>query len=469
MLTKQSAKKFADFIKDNPTLTLPEIANKKDIKNSTAKRYTRTCINEYELLSAKPPFARNNNKINKNPRKENQVEKEYNLNDLEITSRSKRIKTLEDLLETGEVDLDVWEVEHYVENKWDGQLKGGAPVPLWQVKAWLSKKVLTEKEFEPVKPIDLSFSYDEPREPDPTELNKAVIIPDVHIGYRRDVFTQNMIPFHDRRCLDLDLQLISKIKPEVVVILGDFLDMPNWQDKFVRSKEFAMITQASIEEGHWWLRNIREIVPSARIVQLQGNHEVRVEKFLKKNSGAAYGIKPATATKDEPDLTSVERMLDLPSLQVEWIGDYPDGGHWINDNLVAEHGERVSSVNGKSAGQILDEVRESHIFGHSHRLEVATKTTYPKNGPKIYQSVSMGCQCFLGRQGTETPGRKKKQDWQNAVGLVEFETGNSPFRVEPIFINNGEMIHNGQKFSGSTRLEQLCGEAQLKKYNFVEF
>jgi len=123
MLTKQSAKKFADFIKDNPTLTLPEIADKKDIKISTAKRYTRTCINEYDLLSAKPPFARNKNKINEDPKKENQVEREYNLNNLEITSRSKRIKTLEDLLETGEVDLNVWEVEHYVENKWDGQLR----------------------------------------------------------------------------------------------------------------------------------------------------------------------------------------------------------------------------------------------------------------------------------------------------------------------------------------------------------
>ncbi len=469
MITEDSARQFADFVKDNPTLNLPEIADKKDIKISSAERYVRACLNEYNLLDQEPPLTENVDEpeiADKDPDKENQVEKEYNLNNLEVTSRSERIKTLDDLLEAGEVDLDVWEVEHYVENKWDGQLKGGAPVPLWQVKAWLQKRVLTEKEFEPVTPIELDTNFQQPSGPVETDVNRAVVIPDVHIGYRRDSYSHNMIPFHDRRCLDLDLQLINEYEPELVVLLGDLLDMPNWSDKFTRSPEFANILQAAVNEGHWWLRNIREIVPDAQIVYIQGNHEERLPRFQKKNVKAAYGVKPATATEDDPDLLSIESLLDLRELNIKWIGDYPDGGHWINDNLVAEHGERSSSVNGKSAGQVLDDARASHLFAHTHRLEMATTTAYPKGGPKMYQSVSLGCQC---RIGGETPGTKKKQDWQNAVGLVEFETGNSSFRIEPIFINDGELIHNGQKYSGENRLEQLRAEADLEKYNFVEF
>jgi len=330
----------------------------------------------------------------------------------------------------------------------------------------LQRKVLTEREFAPVTPIKLDAQFEQPSGPVDTDVNRAVVIPDVHIGYRRDSYSREMIPFHDRRCLDLDLQLIDEYNPELIVLLGDFLDMPNWSDKFTRSPEFANIFQASINEGHWWLRNMRELAPDAEIIYLEGNHEKRLLKFQKKNVKAAYGVKPATATEDDPDLLSIVSLLDLRELQIEWIGNYPDGGHWINDNLVAEHGNTVSSINGKTAGKVLDDARESHLLGHCHRLESVTKTTYPKNGPKIYQATSLGCQCKI---GGETPGTKKKQDWQNAVGLVEFQTGNSPFRIEPIFINDGKLIHNGQKYSGSTRLEQLCKEAQLEKYNFVEF
>ena len=77
-------------------------------------------------------------------------------------SVSEDIKTLEDLLRVSEVDLKVWEVDHYVVNKWavarknktpnitwvDGKATGNVKddgkmtvQPLWQVKAWLKRKI----------------------------------------------------------------------------------------------------------------------------------------------------------------------------------------------------------------------------------------------------------------------------------------------------------------------------------------
>lgn len=411
------------------------VASQMGLATSTIKRYIRRA-RDLGILEEEY----------KNNFAKNKVEVKHEGNEAIATSKSERIKTLDQLIRQTNIDLDKWEVDKHTVNKWEGQKEGGEPVELYQVKAWLTRKVLTKKEFEPVKPISLDYQYDKPAEPYEAGTKKAVIIPDVHIGYRRDTYTKEMTPFHDRRCLELDIQLIEDIQPDEIIILGDFLDMPNWNKKFIRSPEFANTFQDSINEGHKWLKRFRDSALDAKIIYLQGNHEERARRFLARSNKAAYGIKQATATEDDPDLVSIPNILDLPSLQIEWIGNYPDGGYWINDNLVTEHGSRVSSVNGKSAGQILDDARESHLFGHTHRLEMATKTTYPKNGPKMYQSVSLGCQCKI---GGKTPGTKEKQDWQNAVGIVEYKEGNDEFYINPIFINEGSMIYNGKKYSSS--------------------
>ncbi len=63
----------------------------------------------------------------------------------EITKTiSKQIKTLEELVKVCEIDLDVWEVERWVCNKWESFFHSNdrekhTVVPLFQVKVWLKK------------------------------------------------------------------------------------------------------------------------------------------------------------------------------------------------------------------------------------------------------------------------------------------------------------------------------------------
>lgn len=58
--------------------------------------------------------------------------------------RSSAIKTLDDLLTACSVDLTIWEVDHYLINKWEVGMMGddGKPIvePLFQVKAWLRRQ-----------------------------------------------------------------------------------------------------------------------------------------------------------------------------------------------------------------------------------------------------------------------------------------------------------------------------------------
>ena len=48
-----------------------------------------------------------------------QVQSEHFTNRATVESKSPRIKTLDQLLEACEVDLETWRVDHYILNKWE--------------------------------------------------------------------------------------------------------------------------------------------------------------------------------------------------------------------------------------------------------------------------------------------------------------------------------------------------------------
>ena len=63
-------------------------------------------------------------------------------------SKSSNIRTLEDLIDVCKIDLNIWDIERYIVNKWEVAAKGSDGVmkhsPLYQVKAWLQKKETTK-------------------------------------------------------------------------------------------------------------------------------------------------------------------------------------------------------------------------------------------------------------------------------------------------------------------------------------
>ena len=107
------------------------------------------------------------------------------------TKKSSRIKNIEDLIEHCEIDLDVWEIERYVVNKWEvgSNVEGTIIVePLFQIKAWLKKntdilniKKLRDELINEVKtfsPKYPSFNYKKIKKGHLLEVN----IFDLHFG-----------------------------------------------------------------------------------------------------------------------------------------------------------------------------------------------------------------------------------------------------------------------------------------------
>jgi len=439
-------------------------------QNKKGKYECGYCGEEYSYSSGARRHIKKNHKDKILERKQREkVEVDEKGNKAKVSSKSHRIKTLDDLLEVAEVDLDIWEVDRFKVNKWEVGAKDpdtGEIIsePLFQVKASLKRKIVKKQRFPAIKPVRIK-SYKKTKKPKTDkEVKTAVILPDSQNGYLQDMETGKLTPFHSRKCWDLSLKLIEEVKPDTVVLLGDMLDMAEWTLKYQRKPQMFYTTQATLIELHWWLAKIRKIVPNAEIVYIEGNHEKRLTKAVIENLKSAYMLKPADEM-ERPSMLSVPNLLGLDALDIKYIGDYPNGEYWINDNLVCFHGNNVSSVPGKTAGNAVKDARATMIFGHSHRLETASKTIYARRGDVTYRAISLGCMTKI---GGKTPGTKEKQNWQNALGVVKYKEGNDIFEVYPLFIQHGKMIWNGKVFKGEDRIEELRDEVDWSQFKLQD-
>lgn len=376
------------------------------------------------------------------------------------------VKTLEELLTVCNVDLNVWKVDKYICNKWavgtkmpDGSV---AKTPLFQIKAWLVRAVIEPTEFAPVAPIEIRLPA---RAQAPaiihtrgSKIRRAVIWPDAQVGFKRDLITGRLTPLHDRRAIDVALQLTRYIKPDRVVWLGDMTDFPDWSVKYLVSPECVQTTQPTLVELAWICAQVRMINPEMRIDWIEGNHEARLEIALKTNSRQAYGLRPADDLYGPPML-SLPRLLNLASLDISYIGPYPGGEVWLNPAFSLQHGHLVRGKSGKTAAAMVEEYEGGGGCGHLHRVEMATKTVWVGNQPRFRQQWSFGSLCSI-RPGV-VPGMSPKPNWQNAIGEVQYEEGGEGYTVTPILIREGVAIYDCRRFearSDDVILQQVLDE-----------
>ena len=280
--------------------------------------------------------------------------------------------------------------------------------------------------------------------------HKAVILPDPQIGFR--VFDDGTTdPFHSAAALDVAHQIIRDIRPDLIVNLGDFVDFPAFS-RFEIEPSFLLSTQPSIDAAHAELARQRADAPEAEIVLLEGNHDRRLQKAITKNAVAAFGLRRGNAPESWPVL-SIQNLLRLDELGVDYRDGYPANEYWINDNLVAIHGVKVNSA-GSTALRYIEDERVSVLFGHIHRIERIHRTRRTREGRKESVAASFGC---LSRVDGAVPSVKSSTDafgrplqtwenWQNGLGIVTFQEGDGRFSVEEIPIIDGVAVYRDRVY-----------------------
>lgn len=288
-----------------------------------------------------------------------------------------------------------------------------------------------------------------------TDWKTAVILPDPQIGYRK-LEDGTLDPFHDERAIEVAMQVIAYEEAEwgvdQIVNLGDFLDLPS-QGRFAQEATFANTTQLALDRGHRFLAEQRAVAPDAKIVLIEGNHDRRLQNFVESNALAAFGLRRANLPDSWP-VMSLPYLLRLDEVGVDYIDAYPAGQHWIADNLRAVHGDKVRSAGSTAAAYTNAMPHISTVFGHVHRLEIQSTTTFDRMGKIRSMAVSPGCLCRVdgavpsvkGAIGTDGKPATYWENWQQGIAVIKYkDTGE--FYVNLVQIDSGQTVYNGVEFS----------------------
>jgi len=357
-------------------------------------------------------------------------------------SPERQIKSLEDLIEYMDIDTDRFALPKVVFNYWGGQ---------HQVKAWAVDKepIAIEPVIQPVN-VELGF-LPEHKVPH-RDYRVALILSDTHFGSLRSLRTGKLTPFHDRLALSAALKLAHYLRPDIIIVAGDILDLADWSDKFARSPQMYWTTQPSALEAAWWLAQFKATLnEDGEMVAMPGNHDNRMGLSITNHLKEAYGLRSVDGIEMAPVL-SVENLLGFKSLGIDYRDGYPEAEVWINEHMGISHGNVAKSGAGKTATAMLNKgIMQSRGYGHIHKREIVWRKVRSKyNQFKNVCAWSWGCLC---RTDGTVPGSTLEQDWQQGGGVVHFDDDYAHPSIAAI--NDGKLFWSGNQFAGDDLTDQI--------------
>lgn len=283
------------------------------------------------------------------------------------------------------------------------------------------------------------------RERAPDSDQTIAILPDMQIGYYRNP-NGTLEPTHDPAAIGAALVLLKALKPDMIVLVGDNLDLPDF-GKYRQSPAFQGTTQEAINYATILMGLLRALT-GGPIHWLAGNHEERLQHWAMDNARASFGLRQGDKPESWPVL-SVPHLCRLDDYGITYHPGYPASDLWLTDNLKVIHGDRVKS-RGSTAHKYLDEQKVSTIYGHIHRREIAHRTREDIDGPAEIMAASPGCLARIDgavpstRQGLDLDGRPltRTEDWQQGLGVVTIHDGS--WQYEHARISDGQAWWRGK-------------------------
>ena len=358
-----------------------------------------------------------------------------------IVVTAKGIKNLDDLIRAADLD-DSWVCIKHTLNTWQALGKDSEVIQLHQVKAYFER---APRFF--VEPLEPMRTYKREKATTKPAKRCALIIPDSQHGFRRiednsKAGGYRWEPLHDRAACDVVIQAADLLQPDEIILLGDMVDGAAWSTRWQVSPDLRYTTNATMRELYAGLLvPLRLSCPTAKIVFMEGNHEKRVQDALTAKLCEGVGLRAAD-TLNGDELITIETLLALDSLDIEYFGPY-GAAYWLYDKIRIQHGTKARPA-GETSSAYLRNAISSVIFGHVHRLELAQKKIQTPKGPEVITAMSPGCLCRT--DGAVPHAGGDFLDWQQGFGIVYESDGETSIQVVPI--NNGSAILHGHKITG---------------------
>lgn len=172
-------------------------------------------------------------------------------------------------------------------------------------------------------------------------------------------------PLHDKLALSKLTRVASDIQPDTILQIGDGIDFTNvsrWTKG--TAMEYAPILQDHIDGFRDTLAQLREAAPEARILWLEGNHDLRLKEFIRSYAPALGALRAL----------EMENLFELSKLRVE----YTKGPLRIGTNTYAVHGHESGGYSATASAWDLKFVKrygsdKSFVFGHTHQPFLLTR------------------------------------------------------------------------------------------------
>lgn len=209
------------------------------------------------------------------------------------------------------------------------------------------------------------------------------------------------IPFHNKRWVDMWLDVVRWYKPDVVDILGDLDDacpVSRFSEGTPGEIEGAVVTYAPLIKK--FFADLRSLVPNAQIHYATGNHEQRYDNYIDKNAPALKGL-------ITPELLW---GTDTSGIELSYYSNPPV--HRFGD-IYVHHGPYAHTKGGESVRKVMDDFNISAAVGHSHRQAYVAKT-YPLPDIEL-RGYELGHLTDVNSSGM---AYDMKHDWQAGFGYA---------------------------------------------------
>lgn len=287
-----------------------------------------------------------------------------------------------------------------------------------------------------------------PTRPQKRKFKISLILPDPQFGYRW--IGNKLDPFHDEDALKLARMIGEYLRPDETVFLGDVLDLAPY-GRYAQEPGFVETVQPALDRTFEELKVYDAL--SKKVVFIQGNHDIRLRRWVEDNARAAASIHVASAVgEDQVPVFSIQNLLRFKEMNIEHIDSYPIGYYWITKDLACIHGHTVKAA-GMTAPFLASKENYSTIFGHIHRIETSYATKHSHDGPIEVFAHSPGT---LARVDNAVPGVTSSldtkgnpvvmyQNWQQGVSVVYSD--DKEHYLEHIPFKNGTARFQGEYIS----------------------
>jgi len=246
--------------------------------------------------------------------------------------------------------------------------------------------------------------------------------PETHL-----ILTDLHVPFHHKALLPKVVRLIADLRPDGLVLGGDFLDVFSLSKHVADSVYFLrdVTLEGEYAEGTKVLDAICAAMPAgARLEYLYGNHEDRYFRELQKGDRGKYG----------GALQSPTEALRLRERGFTVGEKWDDDAVRLGDHLEVVHGIYCSK---HAACKHVEEFQGSVAFGHTHRMQsfyLGKRAGFNLGGLFDADHKAFGYMA-----------RVQRLKWSNGFGIARIDDAGD-FNMEVVQAWNGSFTAAGRTY-----------------------